>query len=298
MASHPPSPAPTPQPSERPSISAEINLATRKQHTELNRLIIARLPLALPPHSSDPALLGQGLAAFAKIFFVFEAVWASLDDGKAAQDGIKPSDTRQSELLSRLKSLRPGGMERSQRLAMDLKHIERITGRDWSHHTSAELPIGQGLLAKPHLLLAYAWVMYMAIFSGGRWVRQQLQSAGPVFWGAPVGVIVDDSKKSVGVMAGFSFLCFEGEQDGEDIKQEFKARLAETEALLNYEERQEVIHEAARLFEHCVELVNQLDALVLRQRLIRVVGIAALLGILLFALIWLYWYDQYGYLST
>ncbi|KAK3680128.1 hypothetical protein LTR78_000505 [Recurvomyces mirabilis] len=298
MASHPPSPAPTPQPSERASISAEINIATRKQHTELNRLIIERLPLALPPHSSNPALLGQGLAAFAKIFFVFEAVWASLDDGKTAQDGGKAGDTRKTELLSRLKCLRPEVMERSQRLATDLRHIERITGQDWSHHTSAELPVGQGLIAKPHLLLAYAWVMYMAIFSGGRWIRQQLQSAGPVFWAAPVGITVDDSKKSAGVMPGFSFLCFEGEQDGEDIKRDFKPRLAETEALLNYEERQEVIHEARRLFEHCVALVHQLDDLVLKQRLVRVAGVAALLGLLLVALVWLYWYDQYGYLST
>ncbi|KAK5118996.1 hypothetical protein LTR62_000207 [Meristemomyces frigidus] len=299
MASHPPTPVATPSPGDPPSISNEINIATRKAHTELNRLIIQRLPLALPPHSHDPALLGQGLAAFAKIFFVFEAVWASLEDGKSAPDGGSIGAKRREVLHARLKTLRPVGMVRSQRLAADLKYMEKITGKDWSRHSSSELPIGHGLVAKPHLLLAYAWVMYMAIFSGGRWIRAQLKDAGPEFWKLSTDKVVIDAKSLPNVLEtpGLCFLCFDGEEDGEDIKREFKRRLVETEACLTFQERQEVVEEATHLFEHCIALVQQLDAVVLRQRALRIASVAALLGILLAGLGWLYWFDQYGYLE-
>ncbi|SMQ47862.1 unnamed protein product [Zymoseptoria tritici ST99CH_3D7] len=54
------------------NLSDEINRATRSQHIELNRLLINRLSLALPPHSSTPLLYGKGLVPFARIFLFFE----------------------------------------------------------------------------------------------------------------------------------------------------------------------------------------------------------------------------------
>jgi len=39
--------------------------------------------------------------------------------------------------------------------------------------------------ANPHVLLAYSWVLYMALFSGGRYLRASLKEAGgtgPKFW--------------------------------------------------------------------------------------------------------------------
>jgi hypothetical protein len=47
----------------------------RKLHTELNRLVIARLALALPPHADSPAQYRYGLGAFARVYYAFEAVW-------------------------------------------------------------------------------------------------------------------------------------------------------------------------------------------------------------------------------
>lgn len=65
---------------------------------------------------------------------------------------------------------------------------------------------------------------------------------------------------------GFTFLSFDGNQDGEDIKSAFKAHLAGMETILTEAERQDVIVAAQNLFEHCIELVGTLDQKVIRQQ--------------------------------
>ena len=47
-------------------------------HTNLNRLITSRLPLGLPPHTTDSALYATGLLHFAHIYLTFESLWSDL----------------------------------------------------------------------------------------------------------------------------------------------------------------------------------------------------------------------------
>jgi len=261
--STPPTPAPVLEPSaERPSISTEINIATRKVHTELNRLIVQRLPLALPRKSwlgrrDSPAVLAQGIAAFAQIYLEFESAWREID----VHANRKENDGKYAWLAA----LRPAGLERTPRLQSDLEELAAITGgigAGVAHHTPI---LDRQLLVAPHLLLAYAWVMYMAIFSGGRWIRQQLADAGSDF--------------------ELAFLSFEGDEDGEDIKKGFKIRLARAEMLLTPQERDEVVEEAQRLFEHCIALVHDLDRQV-RWQYLRWAALRALLICCVAAIAW------------
>jgi len=105
--------------------------------------------------------------------------------------------------------------------------------------------------------------MYMAIFSGGRWIRQQLADAGPDF--------------------ELAFLSFDGDEDGEDLKRDFKAGLARAEEMLSPQERQEVVEEAQALFGRCIALVAVLDREV-RWQYVRQV---ATRGVLAFCILWL-----------
>ncbi|KAH0161266.1 heme oxygenase-like protein, partial [Aureobasidium melanogenum] len=112
---------------------------------------------------------------------------------------------------------------------------------------------------KPHVLVAYAWIMYMAIFSGGRWIREQLTESGPEFWG-----VTHDSDKTAywihgTLRPGFTLFCFSGTRDGEDIKTDFKTRLEKAEELLTAHERKDIIDEAQSIFEQCVGIVEGLD---------------------------------------
>ena len=277
-------------PVSTPTLPAQINAATRKQHIELNRLIVDRLRLVLPPNAADPALLGIGLAAFAGIYFIFEDAWSELSDSAKTNDRCL-SNTHGAEMQRWLATLRPEGLHRSWRLEADLQHISNRTGK----HLRSVIPaqrkmlnrMGAEICAKPHVLLAYGWVMYMAIFSGGRWIRQQLTNAGIEFWLSEPDLI--DSEKDAATLLdvpGFTFLSFDGEEDGEDIKALFKARLAEAEAILTQQERQEVVAAAKGLFDDCIALVGMLDREIRWRKmwtklLVAVVCIVAVVALLL-----------------
>jgi hypothetical protein len=114
---------------------------------------------------------------------------------------------------------------------------------------------------KPHVLVAYAWCYYMAVFSGGRYLRAELLKAGSDFWIAGTeGDASRADKASVRLEEqGLSFWSFPGQHDGLDIKEAFKARLQAAETLLTPDERVDVIEEAKTIFKLSATLVEELD---------------------------------------
>lgn len=215
------------------------------------------------------------------------------DTGIAAHDPISPSsvtssappadpDHRALEFIARLL---PPGLSRSRRLRNDLARLYNISAAELdvqlSQHPGQTVReyathIRQAVARKPWVLVAYAWVMYMAVFSGGRWIRAQLVEAGEAFWSAPgkpdsAGVRECEAAtmgEAAGVLEqrkweelGISFFHFDGDEDGEDIKADFKRRLGEAEALLTVEQRQDVVEEAKEIFRRSVLLVEELDEL-------------------------------------
>jgi hypothetical protein len=130
-------------------------------------------------------------------------------------------------------------------------------------------------------------VMYMAIFSGGRWIRSQLASAEPEFWTSHTNAGPALAEKTPLGMPGFSFLSFDGEEDGEDIKVEYKKRLAEGESLLTPQEREDIMEASQKLFERCIAVVKKLDIEVRRQQIVsQLVPVAVVVAVLLFALVY------------
>jgi heme oxygenase len=113
---------------------------------------------------------------------------------------------------------------------------------------------------KPWTLVSYAWCFYMAVFSGGRWIRAGLLKAGPDFWQA----CKENEKSSVLNLPerGLSLWHFPGQFDGEDIKLEFKAQLAAAETLFTDDQRVDIIEEAKNIFALCATLVEELDDMV------------------------------------
>jgi hypothetical protein len=257
-------------------------------HTNLNRLITSRLPLALPPQAADASLYATGLLHFAHIFLTFESLWADLlrDDPAATSNGSSPllsyllvnpydapslftntlgAPTRPSPRLAAfLQTLRPRGLMRSPRLKRDLEHLLGLDRTDlevvlatYPGDKVAEFcaHIRQAVHEKPWTLVSYAWCFYMAVFSGGRWIRGGLLNAGPVFWRAR------DDDSSALATRGLSLWHFPGLADGEDIKADFKARLAAAETLFTPDERVDIIEEAKHIFSLCATLIEELDGM-------------------------------------
>ncbi|KAH6214892.1 hypothetical protein HBI53_096580 [Parastagonospora nodorum] len=282
-------------------LSTEINIATRNLHTTLNRLITSRLPLALPPHASDPTLYTTGLLHFAHIFLTFESLWADLlrdhspqppanDPSLASPPSspllsyllVNPYDSPSlftstlgaptppsPQILALLQTVRPRGLMRSARVKRDLEHLMDL------HPTDLEVVLAQypgdkvadfcthirkAVHEKPWTLISYAWCFYMAVFSGGRWIRAELLKAGPDFWQASK----EDDKSTIFQLPErvLSLWHFPGQFDGEDIKMEFKAQLAAAEALLTPDQRVDIIEEAKNIFRLCASLVQELDDMV------------------------------------
>ncbi|PBP27863.1 heme-binding peroxidase [Diplocarpon rosae] len=340
MSDNIPTPSPLPSPPINPhSLSERINTSTRPVHTQLNRLILTRLPLALPPYTNNPSTYVSGLLHIAPIYSHFEGLWATIlttpqlpTTLQASYDVCDPEKplvdsnttplhpkTTESPILhtpkicgrthSLLAHLRLPGLLRAGRLRADI----RILTSTPDHQIDAQLaeiarsgPLAEFLAhtkasveANPHVLLAYAWVLYMALFSGGRYLRAALKEAGGQgnsFWdrdSAPVqpyrigdsiippraksrmtpqselGAASTQSPPSAHFparlskpVAGLQFFNFIGNQDGEDIKSEFKKRIAEAEVLLTSGEQDDIVIEAQHIFSYMIQLVNQLDAVV------------------------------------
>lgn len=122
--------------------------------------------------------------------------------------------------------------------------------------------IEQVIGTKPHLQIAYTWVFYMALFSGGRYIRAKLRSAGEDFWasdGLPKAPSDGTYVKEAGQgTIGLSFWEFPGSFDGKDLKADYKARIQDLEASVNLEERQDIVNEAMDIMVKLIEIAKEI----------------------------------------
>ncbi|KAK3378409.1 hypothetical protein B0H63DRAFT_246813 [Podospora didyma] len=313
------------QQQEPPHLGERINIATRSSHTKLNKQILLRLPLAVPPRAHTPSAYVSGLLHVAPIYFTFESLWQGFllthekavreketkivnghcgpegclfangkDDGDGNLGQPPPISDRIYSVLNQLRIL---GLARSSSLLQD---IRSITG--WSEDVvdeEIEAVVNTGRLREfvahakrsiekhPHVLLAYSWVFYMALFSGGRFIRGSLEAAGHEFWSKtadpiqpsgraceppipapqqkhrvpeePVTHTSPGNADGCASLAPLQFFRFATPQDGEDLKTAFKTRLLESETLLTPSEIDNVVQEAICIFDNLNSLISQLD---------------------------------------
>lgn len=125
--------------------------------------------------------------------------------------------------------------------------------------------ITDAAVARPHVLLAYGWILYMALFNGGRWIRKQLASAGPGFWGT------QEFETTC-----LSFWHFDGYRSEEDWKQDFRARVTEAGNDLTEEEVRDVVAEAKAIFCMCKSIVVELDSTTSREQPMQLLALPSL----------------------
>uniref|UniRef100_A0A093VGR6 Heme-binding protein HMX1 n=1 Tax=Talaromyces marneffei PM1 TaxID=1077442 RepID=A0A093VGR6_TALMA len=206
-------------------LPTRIQAASRAIHHTLHHAVVGRLPLALPPQTTSPHLYTLGISRFSRIYFTFETAWRDYLSTSPTDHDPNSDQIRYHALLS--EAYIPA-ITRSERLASDISSLER----EWADNTpSAVQPadhdaalrdavahITETAQRKPYALLAYSWIMYMALFNGGRWIRDQLVNAGPQFW------LREESEKADSLISPsfLSFWSFDGDEDGEDINALFE----------------------------------------------------------------------------
>lgn len=211
----------------------------------------------------------MGISRIAEIYYAFEKEWRDYLDSPTSLDS--ETDARYRALLH--DALVPE-IARGECLSSDLANLSATWGCiDVHHHDeavrSAVAHISAAIQAKPYVVLAYSWIMYMALFNGGRWIREQLLDAGPSFWD---GKGSHTEKLSI-ARSYLSFWHFDGSDDGENVKLEFRARLLAAGNRLLEAEREDVVAEAQALFQHCLSIVMEIDTVVSSSRPRHVVSV-------------------------
>ncbi|KAE8395973.1 hypothetical protein BDV23DRAFT_178041 [Aspergillus alliaceus] len=171
------------------NIIEKIRKAINEPYRRIDKVNRQCIPLCLLSHTTSPGIYALGLSCYGEMYFGFEdaqdALLASVKEGTAEDD---PGQN----FIRSLKSLGNLQLSRSKRLEDDLSflclfrrdHI-LLTATD-SHITSIRKYIQQRIMEKQHRLLAYAFVMYSALFNGGKVVREMLvQQTDHDFWGLP-----------------------------------------------------------------------------------------------------------------
>ncbi|GAO16871.1 uncharacterized protein UV8b_06863 [Ustilaginoidea virens] len=286
---------------DRP-LAESIAAATRPIHAKLNKLIIARLPLALPPRAADPFPYTHGLLHVAPIYLTFESLWLDFltnptgprQESSSSNRERGPQRPRESETLRQtLDRLYIPRLMRSDRLVSDVRVMtgwsEKVTREqmdavgETGHLAEFVKHIRRAIKNKPHVLLSYSYIMFMALFAGGRFIRATLESAGAEFWAQPVPAAAPGHHPSEPSWAPSSgragpsqpasreaqglplrFFHFDTPFDGEDLKREFKHVLAESEESLSYRQKHDIVQEAICIFENMILVVAQLDRVVAR----------------------------------
>ncbi|ROV94035.1 hypothetical protein VMCG_08215 [Cytospora schulzeri] len=303
------------------SLAHSINVAISSSHTKINRLILDRMPRAVPPQTDNPSTYITGLLHFGAVYIAFESLWQNILGIHTqiapipytypfSSDPNRRDETPQITERTRhiLETMYWPSMLRYARVKDD---IRTMTG--WPQHvvdeqirsvgTTGRLAkflahIQESVNQKPHLLLAYAYGLYLALLSGGSYIRTELMYLKAGFWQATPTPIrpnmipcsreaassspfqklerhesldSDSSDHSLTSNdASFSkmpleFLDFDpplGEnprQQAKDLKAEFKRRFTDAEQALTEPERRDIVRESVAIFQHLEEVVGQLD---------------------------------------
>jgi hypothetical protein len=128
--------------------------------------------------------------------------------------------------------------------------IEPLKTRDYGRHIAQD--IIQRIQEKPHILLAYVWILYSALLYGGRDIRTMLLKAGPEFWGLSGAEMT--SQRRIPCPLLFWHIDDEGE-----VKVKLRARMVDAERCLSVREQQDILDEAGRIFGTLEMLTGRLD---------------------------------------
>lgn len=230
----------------------------------VNQLNTARIPLCLPPQANTSGLYTLGFSRYAQIYLGFEEVWQSIigdyeDWSTATEIGDDPTifSSDEERVKAILRFLYMPELYRTRRLESDLAALNSLDpgfaslglGED-NAGTEFRQYIKQRISENAHLLVAYIWIMYQALFNGGRFIRGQLLKAGPEFWG-----LSPKEMDPANFPSPLSFWCVE---DDDAVRMEFKRRVLKADKILTETERREILDEALEIFRRCRLLTLQL----------------------------------------
>ncbi|CAN6646606.1 heme-binding protein Hmx1p [Trichomonascus vanleenenianus] len=231
-----------PLPGDTGALANRINAATRSAHTKINNLINLKIVFAL----RDYKIYRQGIQSFYHVFKTFEECW-------------KIEMEKDTEVAAILREVWTPAITRTDPLTLDMLFYydndrskfeipvmpEQIEFVKYIRKTTAD---------KPHLLLAYGHVMYLALFAGGRILRSNIMKS--------TGLFPQKDGLSTEEVAAQGTNLFRFQVDDEEaLRVSFKTRyeLATRNALTEAQKR-DIIDEALVLFQKNTDCISEIAA--------------------------------------
>ncbi|KAJ5123607.1 hypothetical protein N7448_009704 [Penicillium atrosanguineum] len=245
-------------------ILQKLRIAIRPHHEAIHRLNYSRLSLCLPPKVNNLSLYALGLTYYAELYYGLEEAWVSCIGDPAEwlfeQPDTHIHDSPMSGKERHYALLRPmyvPELLRTRRLEADLGLLRSMEiGLETSpheHNMRSEIrsDIIRRITMKPHLVVAYAWVMYSAILYGGREISALLLTAGPGFWGLSATEL-----RSGKMPCPLSFWHVD---DAATVKVRLRTCIEEADHLLTAQEQQDILDEAIEIFNMFEMTTTSLD---------------------------------------
>ncbi|KAB8227893.1 biliverdin-producing heme oxygenase [Aspergillus alliaceus] len=227
---------------------------------EVNRINSARIVQCLMGEKKSLSLYTIGFSYYAVMYFGFEEVWQELENTGSwvAEYPCSSSSPSYEERISKLSTLlNMDYLHRTERLKADISRLYS-TNPDIARLVINELQIMRikddiksCIRENPHKLLAHVWVLYSALFNGGRFIRRRIVKAGTDFWGLTTE---DEDIKSFPAP-----LSFWSVSDDPSFLERFKNRVNRADKLLTVTERKDVVDESVWIICKCKQLTEDLD---------------------------------------
>ena len=200
----------------------------RDLHDSLNPLVVQRFKLGL----RDYRLYREGIRSFYHVYAAFERTWAALQLPTAA---VPP------HVATVLRALADPRLTRAPAIALDLDYLygEDAPAADCPPDRPENIAfvahIERTLREKPHVLLAYAYLYYMALLAGGKiLLRQTLATSDFLPVRQPAATHAE------AVTFATNMFCFPSApscQDKDLLRTRFKEAMAVAEEGLSQEEK-------------------------------------------------------------
>jgi hypothetical protein len=266
----------------------------RVQHRLLNKVITERLGSCLPPSCHTHYPYKVGIQRIAIIYALFEDVWdrriANSDEKEpcACTKCVRPFFSKLSDRHAAIyRHIDVPNIKRWPRLQWDVRNMRTHDLQfcyppkfaraysilnDLEHNKCFEdffLHMQQAFAEKPHVLLSYTWLFYMALFFGGKFLYEQLNSADANFWpplGASKRYGIPCKLANAGMESpGWAYLHFwrfddvGDSEDGISIKTAFETGFHAASLLLTEQECQDVVDECKEIYSHLELIIYDLD---------------------------------------
>lgn len=225
------------------ALGNRINFNTRSEHNSINRTITLKFAIAI----RDARIYRQGIQAFYHVFRTVE----ELINKELSQEPL----SKTGEILKQI--WRPE-IARTAALEQDLMFFYGNDRSKFEHPIRQEQidfvqHIYDAYKEKPHILLAYCHVMYLALFAGGKIMLSSLTRASGVFPRL-------DGKTTEEVSSfGTNLFKFQVEDD-EVLRLDYKkAYELATRNALTEQEKLDIIDESKEIYKRNVMVVQELE---------------------------------------